>query len=116
MGDDEKPGHDWIHECNWALRNGLVPSHDVWLAVGKRIKQTAYKDQPVWGLLAAKQVYGRNEVVTVAPRGRMMTRPVMETYNPLVANPQFFYKDDIVATGLTYEEAMGLKKLMESNY
>ena len=116
--DDKKPEHDWIHECNWALRTGMVPSQEVWQAVGRRMKNSAYKDTPVWGLLAKKENWGYKDSMRVPPRGQVYKpmREVVSYYHPVVANPQFFFKDDVIAAGLTYDEAMALKKMIESNY
>jgi hypothetical protein len=99
MDDDD------IRAMNRRIELGWEPSRHQWQRVAERCKtMPEMRDLKVWGIKVGRR-YERSQ--------SNLNALVVETHE-IVANPQFFHPTSMKASGLTYEEAEALIKLLES--
>jgi len=99
MNDDE------VSAMNRRIDMGWEPSRHQWQVVADRCKDMPeMRELRMWGIIKKRKY-------VPAPRGKS---PMLVDTHEVVANPQFFHPNAVVAQNLTREEAEALIKLMES--
>jgi hypothetical protein len=89
---------------NELIATGWNPSSDMWKGMSQiMLGQDEIRNLPVWGL--REKIY--------VPKGLALREGIKQEYD-IVANATLFDKHKMVGSLMTYDEAVALKKMMES--
>lgn len=104
MPKNPEPYDDAARRVNQLIATGWHPSSDMWKGMSQiMLGQGEIRNLPVWGL---REKFWR-------PRNDVAPVPFKQEYD-IVANATLFDKHKIVGSLMTYDEAVALKKMMES--